>query len=57
MCRLEGHTGFVRSVAFCGKQIVSGSEDKTIRVWDAITGGQESGRSYTLTSSSSLHIL
>jgi WD40 repeat protein len=38
----EGHTGPVRSVAFStdGKQIVSGSWDTTVRVWDAQTGVQ-----------------
>ncbi|TDL24683.1 WD40 repeat-like protein, partial [Rickenella mellea] len=37
---LEGHTDYIRSVAFSpdGKHIVSGSDDKTIRVWDAETG-------------------
>jgi WD40 repeat protein len=36
----EGHTGSVTSVAFStdGKQIVSGSYDNTVRVWDAQTG-------------------
>ena len=36
----EGHTGGVNSVAFSwdSKHIVSGSWDKTIRVWDAETG-------------------
>jgi WD40 repeat protein len=39
---LEGHTGVVTSVAFSldGKQIVSGSNDKTVRRWDAATGQQ-----------------
>ena len=37
---LKGHTGAVWSVAFSpdGKRIVSGSEDKTLKVWDATTG-------------------
>jgi WD40 repeat protein len=36
----EAHTDIVRFVAFStdGKQIVSGSDDKTVRVWDAQTG-------------------
>ena len=37
---LKGHTGPVTSVAFSpdGKRIVSGSQDTTMKVWDADTG-------------------
>jgi WD40 repeat protein len=37
---LEGHTGYVLSVAYSpdGRHIISGSYDKTIRIWNAETG-------------------
>lgn len=37
---LRGHVGNVRSVSFSpdGKTIASGSDDKTVKIWDAATG-------------------
>ena len=38
---LSGHSGLVRSIAFSsdGVYLVSGSEDKTVKLWDMQTGG------------------
>ncbi|TFK66571.1 WD40 repeat-like protein, partial [Pluteus cervinus] len=39
---LQGHSNWVRSVAYSpdGRYVVSGSNDNTIRIWDASTGQQ-----------------
>jgi WD40 repeat protein len=38
---LSGHTGWMRSLAFSsdGTSLVSGSDDKTLKLWDMQTGG------------------
>ncbi len=38
--KLEGHTGEVRAIAFSpdGQQILSGSYDRTLRLWDTDSG-------------------
>jgi len=40
LCTLTGHSAEVRSVAFSpdGTRVVSGSDDRTVKVWDAQTG-------------------
>jgi WD40 repeat protein len=40
LCTLTGHSGLVTSVAYSpdGKHIVSGSCDKTVKIWDSTTG-------------------
>ncbi|OHW89558.1 nwd1 protein, partial [Colletotrichum incanum] len=37
---LKGHSNWVRSVAFSadGQQLVSGSGDNTVKLWDTATG-------------------
>ncbi|KAF9222847.1 WD40 repeat-like protein [Gyrodon lividus] len=45
---LHGHTGTIRSVAFLadGKQVISGSDDRSIRAW-RVEGGEEVGKVMT----------
>ena len=40
LCTLRGHSEGVFSVAYSpdGKHVVSGSNDRTVKVWDAQTG-------------------
>ena len=39
---LQGHTGMITSMAFSadGKRVITGSTDKTVRIWDAAAGRQ-----------------
>ena len=43
-CTLTGHSDWVSSVAYSpdGKHIVSGSGDKTVKIWDSTTGKEVS---------------
>ena len=43
-CTLTGHSDYVQSVAYSpdGRHIVSGSGDRTVKIWDAQTGKEVS---------------
>ena len=45
MHTLAGHSSYVTSVAISadGKRVVSGSMDKTVKIWDVETGTEVSG--------------
>ena len=48
---LKGHTGWVMSVAFAhdGSQVVSGSLDMSVQIWDTVTGKSELMTTMTIT--------
>ena len=55
MCPLSGHSGCVRSVSWSpeGTKLASGSDDKTVRIWEVATGKELSqlrGHSAVVTS-------
>ena len=45
-CTLTGHSNYVTSVAYSpdGKHIVSGSGDRTVKIWDTAMGEEASHR-------------
>ena len=44
VCTLRGHSGGLNSVAYSpdGKHVLSGSDYKTVKIWDAQTGKEVS---------------
>jgi WD40 repeat protein len=48
--RLKGHARYVTSLAFTpdGKLLLSGSNDKTVRLWDVASGREERAFNYTV---------
>ena len=52
-CTLTGHSNEVNSVAYSpdGKYILSGSDDHTVKIWDAATGKEVRHRVLTLVAS------
>ena len=50
VCTQAGHKHSVSSIAFSpdGTRVVTGSRDKTVKIWDARTGAEVSGFSGAL---------
>ena len=44
MHTLRGHSGMVHSVAYSpdGNHVISGSDDKSVKIWDTETGAEVS---------------